>query len=143
MTVEEPGSTASRHTNALLVANECNGHIHLIIGGNAVAGARCTRSLEAGARPIVVANPANGLHHGVQRRVDSGEIEWIQRDFQDEDLAVLGREEVGGYVDAVFVTLTASVEQCMFSPPAYSSTSSSSFWILRSLKYANIECDSF
>ena len=117
MTVEKPGffnPPSSKPTNAFMIANDSNGHIHLIIGSNSIASARCVRSLQAGAKPILVikAVGSEGLHYGIQRRVDTGEVEWIQRDFEEEDLRLLGRVEVDGYVDAVFVTLPIENELC-------------------------------
>lgn len=92
-------------TPALLTAVDCANHVHLIIGSNPLAGARCSRSLEVGAKPKLIAPEASSLHYGLLKRVDAGELEWIKRDFRDEDLQTLGREEVDHFVDAVFITL--------------------------------------
>ena len=45
------------------------------------------------------------MHYGLRKRIDDGQINWIERDFQDDDLKILGRAEVDHVVDAVFVTL--------------------------------------
>ncbi|KAF1983761.1 uroporphyrinogen-III C-methyltransferase [Aulographum hederae CBS 113979] len=90
---------------ALLTAVDSTSHVHLIIGSNPLAGARCAKSLEIGATPKLIAPADAALHYGLQKRVDSKEVEWIQRDFQDEDVKTLGREDVAYVVDAVFVTL--------------------------------------
>lgn len=90
---------------ALLTAVDSSNHVHLVIGSNPLAGARCTRSLEVGANVKLVVSDAQDLHYGLQKRVESGEVEWLKRDFKDEDLTTLGRDEVDGVVDAVFVTL--------------------------------------
>ncbi|KAF2146291.1 uncharacterized protein K452DRAFT_283567 [Aplosporella prunicola CBS 121167] len=45
------------------------------------------------------------MHYGLAKRVGEGEVEWLRRGFRDEDLTSLGREDVEGVVDAVFVTL--------------------------------------
>lgn len=89
---------------AMLVATDSTSHVHLVIGSNPLAGARCTRSLEAGAKPKLIAPVDATLHYGLAKRIEDGEVEWIQREFVEEDLHYLGREEVNGVVDAVFVT---------------------------------------
>lgn len=91
-------------TPALLTALDSTAHVHLIIGSNPLAGARCSKSIEVGATPILVAPETANMHYGVTKRVEEHSIQWIRRDFQDEDLTTLGREEVDCVVDAVFVT---------------------------------------
>ncbi|KAI9760346.1 MAG: mRNA splicing protein prp18 [Chaenotheca gracillima] len=88
----------------LLTAVDSTSHIHLIIGSNPLAAARCTRSLDSGATPKLL-TPEADLHYGLQKRIDEGQVEWLKRGFQEEDLKTLGREEVDGVVDAVFVTM--------------------------------------
>ena len=93
----------------LLTSTDCGGHVHLVIGSGPLASARCSRSLEVGAKPIILAPPTIEFHYGVQKRIDAKEVQWIQRDyesFSEEELSSLGREEVNGFVDAVFVTLS-------------------------------------
>lgn len=90
---------------ALLTAVDSISHIHLIVGSNPLAGARCTRSIEVGAKPLLVAPEDATLHYGLTKRIDEGEVEWLKRGFRDEDLTSLGRDEVDHVVDAVFVTL--------------------------------------
>ena len=90
---------------ALLTAVDSTSHIHLIVGSNSLAGARCTRSIEVGAKPLLVAPADATLHYGLAKRIDEGEVEWLKRDFRDDDLTSLGRDEVDHVVDAVFVTL--------------------------------------
>jgi len=90
---------------ALLTAVDSTNHVHLIVGSNPLAGARCTRTLEVGAKAKLVAPEDSSLHYGLMKRIDEGEVEWIKRAFKDEDLTTLGREEVDGVVDAVFVTV--------------------------------------
>jgi uroporphyrin-III C-methyltransferase len=89
---------------ALLTAVPSAGHVHLIIGSNPLAGARCTRSLEVGAQPIVIAEEDEAVHYSLLKRVEAGEVKWLQRAFYDNDLTSLGRSEVDGVVDVVFVT---------------------------------------
>ena len=89
---------------ALLTAQDCLDQIHLIIGTNPLASARCAKSIEVGARPKIVA-PANAeMHYVLAKRIEVEEVEWIKRPFNDSDLTTLGRSEVDGVVDAVFVT---------------------------------------
>lgn len=91
-------------TPALLTAVDSANHVHLIIGSNPLAGARCTRALEVGAVPKLIAPGNANLHYGIAKRVEEGKVEWIQREFQDSDLTTLGRDEVDHVVDAVFIT---------------------------------------
>jgi uroporphyrin-III C-methyltransferase len=90
---------------ALLTAIDSSSHVHLIIGSNPLAGARCARSIEVGAIPKLIAAESAELHFGLAKRVEAGEIQWIKSEFQDEHLSSLGRDEVDNVVDAVFVTL--------------------------------------
>ncbi|KAL9088340.1 MAG: hypothetical protein Q9165_006265 [Trypethelium subeluteriae] len=89
---------------ALLTASDCTSHVHLVIGSNPLAGARCTKSLEVGATPILIAPEESPVHYGLVSRIDAGEVRWVKREFRDNDLTTLGREEVEYVVDAVFVT---------------------------------------
>jgi uroporphyrin-III C-methyltransferase len=93
---------------ALLIAQDCVGQVHLIIGSGPLAASRCTKSLEAGARPIIIAPADSDVHYTLAKHVDSGRAVWIQRRFEDDDLRFLGREEVENVVDAVFVTVGAT-----------------------------------
>jgi uroporphyrin-III C-methyltransferase len=89
---------------ALLTAVDATSHVHLIIGSNPLAGARCARSVEVGAKPILVAPEGVTLHYGLVKRIDDGEVRWLKRSFKEDDLTTLGRPGVDGVVDAVFVT---------------------------------------
>lgn len=89
---------------ALLTAVDATSHIHLIVGSNPLAGARCARSIEVGAKPILLAPEDSTLHYGLVKRIEAGEVKWLKRSFKDDDLTTLGREEVDSVVDAVFVT---------------------------------------
>ncbi|KAI5284263.1 hypothetical protein KEM54_001481 [Ascosphaera aggregata] len=92
----------------LLVSLNENGHVHLIIGATSLAASRCKRSLNVGASPIVIAPRDNQDKSILAQQADEGTIRWIPRSFLDEDLTQLGRKEVLGVVDAVFVTLPAT-----------------------------------
>ncbi|KAK5717315.1 uroporphyrin-III C-methyltransferase [Elasticomyces elasticus] len=89
---------------ALLTAVDSTSHIHLIVGSNPLAGARCSKSLEVGATPILIAPENANIHYGLAKRIEEHSIQWLQRDFSDDDLTTLGREETDHVVDAVFVT---------------------------------------
>jgi uroporphyrin-III C-methyltransferase len=90
---------------ALLTAVDSSEHVHLIIGSNPLAGARCTRSIEVGAVAKFIAPAEAVVHYGLKKRAEEGQVHWIKREFQDEDLTTLGRADVDHVVDAVFVTL--------------------------------------
>lgn len=97
--------TQNMAITSLLTSIDSNGHIHLIIGSNPLAAARCSKSIEVGAKPILIAPESSDVHYTLQKRIDSGEVEWRKKDFEDADPLQLGRAEIGGVVDAVFVTL--------------------------------------
>ncbi|KAI0384467.1 uroporphyrin-III C-methyltransferase [Hypomontagnella monticulosa] len=89
---------------SLLTATDARSHVHLIIGSNPLAAARCGQSLSAGANPILLAPETTELYYALQKRVDDGEVNWIKEKFREEHLFTLGREEIEHVVDAVFVT---------------------------------------
>ncbi|KAF2163037.1 hypothetical protein M409DRAFT_26483 [Zasmidium cellare ATCC 36951] len=89
---------------ALLTAVDSSAHAHLIIGSNPLAGARCSKALEVGAKPILIAPPTANIHYGLAKRIEENAVQWVKRDFEETDLTTLGREEVDHVVDAVFVT---------------------------------------
>jgi len=99
---------------ALLTAVDSTFHVHLVIGSNPLAGARCTRSIEVGAKPILLAPEDATLHYGLAKRIDDGEVQWLKRNFKEEDLTSLGRPEVDGVVDAVFVTAGGKASSSTF-----------------------------
>ncbi|KAL2402850.1 Uroporphyrinogen-III C-methyltransferase [Exophiala dermatitidis] len=98
-------------TPSLLTAQSCVGQIHLVLGTGPLAASRCAKSLEVGARPVIVAPGTTDLHFTLAKAVDDGNVLWIQRDFEEQDLRTLGREEVDGFVDAVFITWSAKHPQ--------------------------------
>lgn len=89
---------------ALLTAVDSTSHIHLVVGSNPLAGARCSRAIEVGAKPVLIAPEESTLHYGLVKRIEAGEVKWLQRSFKEDDLTTLGRPEVDGVVDAVYVT---------------------------------------
>lgn len=89
----------------LLTAQDVSGHVHLIIGSNSLASARCAKSLEVGALPKVVAPVEAEIHYALRDRIEEGTVEWIKKEFVEEDLQRWGRMEVDNVVDAVFVTI--------------------------------------
>ncbi|MCJ1245660.1 hypothetical protein MMC30_002864 [Trapelia coarctata] len=92
-------------TAPLLTAHDATGHVHLIIGSNPLASARCTKSIESGAKPVLITSADASLHYSLLKKTEDGQVEWLKRDFRDEDLRGLGRNQVDNVVDAVFVTL--------------------------------------
>ncbi|KAK4069023.1 hypothetical protein Trihar35433_5602 [Trichoderma harzianum] len=111
MATSSPSLTSSSNSNTLLAGLNCTGNIHLVIGTNPLAAARCAQSLGAGAHPIVVAPETAELHYGLQQKIDDGSVKWVREELEDEHLFRLGREEVGRVVDAVFVTAGASRDE--------------------------------
>ena len=91
---------------SFLTAHDAIGHVHLIIGANPLASARCSKSIEVGAKPIVISPADAQVHYTLQKKIDEGVVEWAKRNFEDKDLKSLGRKEVDSVVDAVFVTLS-------------------------------------
>ena len=93
---------------ALLTAQDCVGQVHLVIGSGSLAASRCAKSLEVGARPVIVASVDSDVHYTLAKHIEAGKATWVRRAFQDDDLQSMGREEVDHVVDAVFVTIGAS-----------------------------------
>ncbi|KAF8242507.1 uroporphyrin-III C-methyltransferase [Wilcoxina mikolae CBS 423.85] len=89
-------------TQPLLTSQNSHGHIHFVIGRSPIAAARVQKSREAGAAVKLIA-PEGELPYGLQRRIEDGGVEWVRRRFEDKDLETLGREEVDGVVDLVWV----------------------------------------
>lgn len=89
---------------SMLTAIDARSHVHLVIGSNPLAAARCGQSIASGSRPVLVAPETAELHYALQKRVDDGEVHWVKKKFEDSDLFSLGRPEIEGIVDAVFVT---------------------------------------
>lgn len=88
----------------LLTAHDATGHIHLVIGANPLANTRCVNSLTVGATPVVIAPASVNMHYSLQQKVDEGLVKWLDKEFEDGDVETLGRRDVDGFVDAVFVT---------------------------------------
>nr|OQO29899.1 hypothetical protein B0A51_03495 [Rachicladosporium sp. CCFEE 5018] len=89
---------------ALLTAVDSTSHVHLIIGSGTLAGARCIKSLEVGAVPILIAPDDDNIHYTLAKKVEEHKLHWVRRSFEDDDVRTLGRDEIDGVVDAVFVT---------------------------------------
>ncbi|CAG8898955.1 unnamed protein product [Penicillium egyptiacum] len=89
----------------LMAAWNTEAQVHLIVGSSPLAAARCARSLEVGATPIIIAPETDDMHFTLSEYIANGSAQWIRHEFQDKDLTTLGREEVDHIVDLVFVTL--------------------------------------
>jgi uroporphyrin-III C-methyltransferase len=92
----------------LMAAWNAESQVHLIVGSNSLAGARCAKSMEVGAKPIILAPETADMHFTLSEHIANGSAQRIAHEFQDLDLTTLGREEVDQVVDIVFVTLGAS-----------------------------------
>jgi len=108
-------TSASSHA-PLMAAWNTESQVHLIVGSNPLAAARCAKSLEVGAKPIILAPEAADMHFTLSEHIANGSAQWIRHEFQDTDLTTLGREEVDHVVDLVFVTLGASNPLSMCFP---------------------------
>lgn len=100
-------------TALLLTSQNSTGHVHLIIGANSLANARCAKSIEVGATAKVIAPADAEINFGIQKKVDDGCVELVQKGFEEADLSTLGREEADYVVDAVFVTVGVEDAQCI------------------------------
>lgn len=104
-------------SSPLLTALDSKGHVHLIVGSNPLASARCAKSIEVGAKPIVIAPADAEVHYVLAKRIQDGEVEWRKNAFNDTDISKLGRDEVDNVVDAVFVTSSSkgasSMQSCI------------------------------
>jgi uroporphyrin-III C-methyltransferase len=98
----------------LMAAWNTESQVHLIVGSNPLAAARCAKSLEVGAKPIILAPETADMHFTLSEHIANGSAQWIRHEFQDMDLTTLGREEVDRVVDLVFVTLGASNPLSMY-----------------------------
>ena len=91
----------------LLTSVDCTDVVHLVIGDNGIAAKRVNRSLEAGATCILMSPAAFGdLHIELRDLIKSGKLEFQCKEFYDDALTCLGREEINNVVDMVFVTLS-------------------------------------
>lgn len=100
-------------TALLLTSQNSAGHVHLIIGANSLASARCAKSIEVGAKAKLIAPADAEIHFAIRKKIDDGCIEWVQKRFEEADLTRLGRKEVDSVVDAVFVTGGVGDAQCI------------------------------
>lgn len=98
----------------LMTAINAESQVHLIIGSGPLAAARCARSLDTGACPIIITPETGDMAYTLTQHIKSGAAMWVKREFQDEDLTMLGREEVDRVVDMVFVTVNSSISMSLF-----------------------------
>ncbi|KAK4940985.1 uroporphyrin-III C-methyltransferase [Elasticomyces elasticus] len=89
---------------ALLTAQSCIDHVHLIVGSGPLAASRCAKSLEVGARPVVVSPETDDVHFTLAKAIEDGRVKWVQRGFQEEDLRTLGREDVDGAPESIHIS---------------------------------------
>jgi len=91
----------------LLTSVNSLGHVHLVVGdNNGIAAKRARKSLESGASCILFSpTDVEQLHFELRALIDDKRIVHVQREFEENDLCVFGRQEVDRVVDMVFVTL--------------------------------------
>lgn len=96
----------------LLASITCTEEVHLIIGVSNVASLRINSILQAGAKPILIAHQATQeIPKSIQDNISSGKLKYIEKEFDTNDLVSLGKEEVDGVVDRVFVTLPLAQDE--------------------------------
>ncbi|KAI5815015.1 tetrapyrrole methylase [Pyronema omphalodes] len=86
----------------LLTSRNSVGETHLLIGASPLAASRLQKSLDAGANVILISPPTE-LPYSIQTHINSGAVTWHQRSFTSTDINTLGRQEVDGIVDLVWV----------------------------------------
>ncbi|KKA26506.1 hypothetical protein TD95_004244 [Thielaviopsis punctulata] len=92
----------------LLAAFSCSQNIHLVLGPSAaLAASRCSQALAAGAQVILIG--PGPVTPALQALLDGNGVRWIEDGFREEMLTTLGRPEVDGVVDAVFVVDTKTI----------------------------------
>lgn len=109
VTDSEPSGSPS----ALLTALDAAGNVHLIIGSGPLAAARCNKSLEVGAKPILLAPIKDEIHYTLAQKIENGLATRIEKSFEEADLTTLGRSEVDNVVDAVFVTVGSKTPEAV------------------------------
>ncbi|KAK9375060.1 tetrapyrrole methylase [Lipomyces chichibuensis] len=100
----------------LLISQNCISQTHLVIGSTALSLTRVSKSLECGANVILIAPKASETTQTVKvweteiqaKEASYPNFTWIQREFNDDDLTILGRDEVDNVVDTVFVALQST-----------------------------------
>ncbi|GEQ66938.1 hypothetical protein JCM33374_g601 [Metschnikowia sp. JCM 33374] len=91
----------------LLASLNCSNEVHLVVGGNSnIAALRVNSIIASGANPILVQNsPIETFPISLQDLISGGKVTLLQNDFKPEFLTTLGRAEIDGVVDKVFVAL--------------------------------------
>lgn len=79
----------------MLAQVPCIDHVHLVVGDDPLAANRARRSIQEGAREVVLFGQREGLE---------ARVKVVAEAFTVEDLCRYGRREVEGVADAVFVT---------------------------------------
>lgn len=94
----------------LLASLSCKDERHAVIGGNSnTAALRINSVLQCGAVPVLIQKSELSLFPAsTQEHIASGKVEWINSDFDVSQLTSLGRSDVEGVVDRVFVSLKIS-----------------------------------
>lgn len=96
----------------LIASFNCKGEHHLIIGISRVATNRMNSIINAGAKPILIADvPFGSLPTSIQHYIKLGIIKHLERNFKIVDLTLLGRAECNFIVDKVFVSVPMSQKE--------------------------------
>lgn len=93
----------------LLASLKCTDEVHLIVGASNVAASRINSILEAGAKPVLLTNqPSEEFTKSIEDNIANGNLKYVKKEFENDDLSKLGRSEVNHVVDRVFVALPIS-----------------------------------
>lgn len=93
----------------LITSLNCTGEHHIIIDISRVSTKRINSIINAGAKPILIADvPVGFLPPSIQQYIKLGTIRHLERSFKTEDLVLLGRSECNFIVDKVFMNVPMS-----------------------------------
>lgn len=110
------GAPADLHPrNTMLVSWNCSGEVHLLIGVSALTYTRVQSILTNGATPIVITQLIDSddkIPHNLLVLEQEGSVQILRRQVDiGKDLFTLGRDEVRGVVDKVYVNLPTTEEE--------------------------------
>ncbi|KAI0465437.1 hypothetical protein LJB42_000670 [Komagataella kurtzmanii] len=97
----------------LLLADNCQGQIHLVVGLEHLnlCVSRVKTILEAGATPVLVSPQKSTMLDSLQDLATQGTLKVVDQTFSISQLTQLGRDEVDNVVDKVFVVLDSQYAQ--------------------------------
>lgn len=96
----------------LLASLSCKDEVHLVIGGNSnIAALRVNSILACGAKPVLIQDvQVDQFPVSLQEHINEKAVTWVKQNFMLEHLTTLGRKDVEGVVDKVFVALLRDEE---------------------------------